>query len=214
MADYILYWHRSSSSLAPMAVLEEIGVPYDMHEVDFDGGEHDTGEYRRIQPLGLVPALGFDNGRSMFESAAIIQFLGDRHAESGLAPSMESAERPEYLQWMFYLADTIYPSYNRLYHPERYTAYPDQAEGVKDQSLVTVMRQWQVVEDALSGKGPCLLGSRFSTADIYLQMMTTWHPEPRELLSRFPNVRELAWQVVSREPCQRAIGRHTFTTGF
>lgn len=99
---YRLYWHPWSSSCAPMAVLEELGVNFDLHEVDYDGGENLSAEYRRFQPLGLIPALVIDETRSMFESAAIILYLCDRHIEAGLAPSTEDDDRHLYLQWMFF----------------------------------------------------------------------------------------------------------------
>ena len=76
---YTLYWHPWSSSYAPMAVMEELGVAFDHHEVDYDGGETETSDYRQIQPLGLIPALKIGDGRSMFESAAIILYLCDFH---------------------------------------------------------------------------------------------------------------------------------------
>ena len=84
---YKLYWHPYASSYAPMAVLEELGVEFELHEVDYDGGETSTAEYRRVQPLGLIPALGLADGRSMFESAAIILYLCDLHQGVDLAPS-------------------------------------------------------------------------------------------------------------------------------
>ena len=76
---YRLYWHPNASSLAPMAVLEELGVAFELHELDYDGGETRRSEYLRLQPLGLIPALGLGNGSSMFESAAIVQYLCDAH---------------------------------------------------------------------------------------------------------------------------------------
>jgi len=211
---YKLYFHPSSSSSAPMAVLEEIRVNYEKHLVDYEGGETRTAEYRKVQPLGLVPALGFEDGSSMFESAAIILYLGDRHPESNLAPALADPERPNYIQWLFYLADTIYPSYNRFYHPERYTTASEGAADVKEQARQTVLNQWQIVEDAVNDNGPWLLGQRFSACDIYLQMLTTWHETPGDLIDLFPAVRELARGVVARPACQRAIQAHNFKTGF
>jgi len=211
---YTLYWHPFTSSLAPMAVLEELGVSFDLHEVDYDGGECDTPEYREFQPLGLIPALGLPDGSSMFESAAIVQYLSDQHGIGSLAPSHDDTDRPRYLQWLYFMADTIYPSYNRYYWPARYTTSTDGAEGVKDLVRVTVLTQWEVVEDSLRGNGPWLLGSKFSACDIYLQMMTTWHEPPVDLLNNFPKIRKLAQGVIARKPCQRAIQRHNFATGF
>ena len=210
---YKLYWHPWSSSYAPMAVLEELGVEFDLHEVDYEGGETQTPEYRRLQPLGLIPALELENGVSMFESAAIILYLCDYHREVQLAPALNDATRPHYLQWLFFLADTIYPSYNRFYHPERYTAAEDGIDDVKTQASRMMLTQWQIVEDRLTDNGPWLLGNRFSACDIYLQMISTWHEEPSKLLAQFPRVRNVAKAVIAREGCQRAFSRHNFESG-
>ncbi len=151
---------------------------------------------------------------TMFESAAIIQYLCDRHREPNLAPSFDEAQRPRYLQWLFFMADTIYPSYSRFYHPERYTVATEGASDVKEQARRTALKQWQVVEESLHRNGPWLLGEPFSACDIYLQMMTSWHERPVDLLSAFPHVREVARGVIARDDCQRAIQRHDFETGF
>lgn len=211
---YTLYWHPWSSSYAPMAVLKELGVDFDLYEVDYDGGENSTEEYRRLQPLGLIPALKLDDGRSMFESAAMIIYLCDRHPAAGLAPDSSASDRPAFLQWMLFLADTVYPSYNRYYHPERYTVSQDDAEGVKVQAKSAALAQLRVVEESLAADGPWLLGDRFSACDIYLQMLTTWHEEPQDLFAEMPRIRTLAKGVTEREACRWAIDRHNFATGF
>ena len=210
---YTLYWHPTASSYAPMAVLEELGVAFDLHEVDYDGGETNSPEYRKLHPLGLIPALRLPDGQSMFESAAIIAFLCDRHQGPGLAPRPDEAERAAFLQWMFFMADTLYPSYNRYYHPERYTADRQGEEGVKQQAMITADKQWRVIEEALATPGPWLLGERFSACDIYLQMMTTWHEGPEDLLTRFPRIKELARGVLSRAASRKAFDRHNFPSG-
>jgi glutathione S-transferase len=210
---YTLYWHPYSSSYAPMAVLEELRAKFDLYEVDYDGGETNTPEYRALQPLGLIPALKIEEGRSMFESAAIIIFLCDRHQEAELAPMPEEAERAAFLQWMLFMADTIYPSYNRYYHPERYTSDPTGQSSVKEQAMVLAQSQWQVIEDKLASSGPWLLGERFSACDIYLQMITTWHEGPKDLFTKFPKVRQVAEGVLAREATRRAFERHNFPSG-
>lgn len=212
---YTLYWHPNSSSYAPMAVMEETGVQFSTHEVDYDGGENRSPEYLRLQPLGLIPALAFSDGRSMFESGAIVMHICDQHREEvELAPLPDHYDRPAYLQWMFFLTNTLYPSYNRFYWPSRYTATAEHANGVKEQALRTVLKQWQVVEDALANAGPWLLGPRFSACDIYLQMISTWHEKPEELLNTFPHVRDVARGVIARNACRHAFSRHNFQSGF
>ena len=210
---YTLYWHPYSSSYAPMAVLEELGVDFDLYEVDYDGGETNTPEYRALQPLGLIPALKIGEGRSMFESAAIIICLCDRHSEAKLAPSHREIERAAFLQWMLFMTDTIYPSYNRYYHPERYTAEPSGEAGVKEQAMVLAKSQWQVIEAELASNGPWLLGDQFSACDIYLQMMTTWHEGPKKLFATFPNIQRVSEGVLARDASRRAFERHNFPSG-
>jgi len=211
---YTLYWHPSSSSYAPMAVLEETGAGYSMHEVDYDGGETRQAAYLRLQPLGLIPALKFADSRSMFESGAIILYICDQHRETAnLAPMPDETDRPAYLQWLFFLADTLYPAYNRYYWPARYTVAAGDACGVKEQARQTMLKQWQVVEDALAANGPWLLGQRFSACDIYLQMVSTWHETPAELMNVFPRVRNVAQGVLARTACRTAFDRHNFGSG-
>lgn len=211
---YTLYWHPWSSSYAPMAVLKELDVGFELHEVDYDGGETEKPEYRHLQPLGLIPALTFDDGQSMFESAAIIIFLCDRHRKAHLAPDTYDPQRAGFLQWMLFLADTVYPSYNRYYHPERYTASSEGAEAVKAQARTLALNQLGIIENHLFANGPWLLGDRFSACDIYLQMITTWHETPQNLFKDMPSVRTLAHEVTLREACRWAIDRHNFATGF
>ena len=211
---YTLYWHPYTASLAPMAVLEEVGISFELYEVDNDGGECDAIEYREIQPLGLIPALKLPDGSSIFESAAIVQFLSDRHGAGRLAPSQEEPDRARYLQWLHFMSGTIYPSYNRYYWPQEYESYPDGVERIREHNSEIVLQQWQVIEDSLRKEGgPWLLGQRFSSCDIYLQMMTTWHKSPSTLLNTFPCIRNVAKGVFAREACQRAIQKHNFETG-
>jgi glutathione S-transferase len=80
---YVLYWNPFSGSLAPMAVLEEIGIHYEKILIDMDKGEHRSTEYLTIQPLGLVPAMRLTNGRYAYESAGICMYLAARHPERG-----------------------------------------------------------------------------------------------------------------------------------
>ena len=196
-----------------MAVLEELGVEFDLYEVDYDGGETTTAEYRAVQPLGLIPALKIGDGQSMFESAAIIIYLCDCHPEKKLAPLPTEAERAAFLQWMLFMTDTIYPSYNRYYHSERYTSDSAGEAGVKNQAMVLAQNQWQVIENEITSNGPWLLGDQFSACDIYLQMITTWHEEPKDLFAKFPRVRQVAKDVLEREATRRAFERHNFPSG-
>ena len=92
----LLYWFPFSGSLAPMAVLEEVGAFYEKNLIDMNKGEHQSPEYLKIHPLGLVPALRLGNGETIFESAGICMYLSDLYLKYGLSPPIDDPARGAY----------------------------------------------------------------------------------------------------------------------
>src|SRR5687767_11544639 len=84
---YTLYYSPGTASMAVHLALLEIGVPYDLVEVTvpFDPGKHPA--YLTLNPRGQVPTLVVE-GRSYFESSALLMLLAERHPEARLAPAM------------------------------------------------------------------------------------------------------------------------------
>ena len=204
---YVLYWHPDSSSLAPMAVLEETGAAYEAVRIDIVAGENFSPDYKKIHPYGRVPALKLPDGRAVFESAGLVMYLADRHREAGLAPAPQAPERAVFYQWLLFMADSLYPSYNRFYRCERYAASPQAQAEVRDSAVQTRAEQWQVIEQILQYQA-WLLGDTFSAADIYLMMLTTWDEDPEGLAGRCPNVMRVAGAAAERPATARALARH------
>ena len=207
-ARYELYWCPSASSLAPMAVLEEVGAQYDAIEINARMSEHKTEAYRRIHPLGLIPALRLPDGRAVFESAGIVMFVADGHKDAGLAPEPASSERAFYNQWLFYFADTLYPTYNRFYWSERFSTESSDGARIKNRCAEILVDQWAVVEQALEGKD-WLVAEACTAADLYMQMVATWDTDQAGFRARCPNVSRVARAVAKRPGVARALRRHT-----
>ncbi len=204
---YRLYWCPRSASQAPMAALEEIGEDYDAELIDLAAGEHRSPGYLRINPNGLVPALVTPDGETMFESAAILIYLGDRHPEANLAPPPDDPLRPAYLQWMVFMAGTISTAYKRFYFPHRFSTNKTAADDIRGCAVEKLLDGWKILDDALSG-GAWTLGDRFSACDIYLQMYASWFREPQDLYSRFANIDRVANATAARPTVARALKRH------
>ena len=82
-----LFIKPGACSLAAHITLLEVGEVFDLVPVDTKAGRTATGEdYRLVNPEGYVPALRLDDGRVLAESAAVLQFVADRHPDAGLAP--------------------------------------------------------------------------------------------------------------------------------
>jgi len=205
---FLLYWFPFSGSLAPMAVLEEVEASYDKTLIDMTKGEHKTPEYMKIHPLGLVPAMQLENGKFVFESAGICMYLADRYIEYGLAPANDDPTRGVYNQWMLFLASSIYPVYGRIAHPDWYSTDPSQSDDIKTAAILEQRKQWRIVEEALKNQ-VWLLGKQFSTADIYLLMLSTWEENQKVFAEMFPNVTRVALAVAKRPAVQRVLRWHS-----
>jgi len=66
-------------------VLEELGVPYDLAEIDIFSKDGISEDYRRRQPFGRIPALEHD-GFNLFETDAIVGYIVERFNGDALLP--------------------------------------------------------------------------------------------------------------------------------
>ncbi len=78
--------------------LAEKGVPYDTIEVSIAAQAHQTPEFRRKNPLSLVPVVEFPDGKLLRESMAICRYIEDLHPEPNLF-GRDSWERAQIEQW-------------------------------------------------------------------------------------------------------------------
>ncbi|WP_201022899.1 glutathione S-transferase family protein [Sphingopyxis sp. H115] len=80
-------------------LLEEMGLPYRLRQVDLlDGLEKDT-EFLAINPAGFIPAI-VDGDAVMVESIAIIEYLLARYGPGSLAPAPDESRFPVYQQFL------------------------------------------------------------------------------------------------------------------
>ena len=163
---YKLFYSPGSAAMAPHALLEEIGGPFELVKVDTRSGEHKKAEYLKLNPNGRVPTL-VDGDQVIYEAAAIMLHLVDRHPGSGLAPAVGSAERAMFYQWLIYMTNTVQEAYIEYYHPEYYARTEAGQAEVKAVSEERLQPMFAVLDKALE-KGPFLLGATFSAADIFL----------------------------------------------
>lgn len=92
-------------SFRVMWLLEELGQEYEVAYYSIRDGSMRSPEFLALSPAGRVPALEWE-GEVLFESAAIVQSLCERHPEAALAPLPGAASRGRYLEMLSY-AETV-----------------------------------------------------------------------------------------------------------
>ncbi len=208
MCAYRLYGRAGTGSFAPEMLLVEMEQPYEL--VPISGEAARSAEYRRLCPTAMVPAITLPNGQTIFESAAITIHLTLAHPGAGLAPAPGSAAHARFLQWMAFLSGTLYGAYRRVNYSDRFTsAGAADAEKVRAKGLADALEAYRLLESALEGAGPGLIGP-LGAVDFYLFMLMTWHDPSEEALHReFRNLSRLATAVRARPRLQELIAENT-----
>ena len=102
-----LYFSPLACSMASRIVIYEAGGEANFQRVDTKAGRTaDGADYSKINPKGVVPALRTDDGEVLTENAAILQYLGDRFPDAGLAPAASTAALLQ--QWLSFIGTELH----------------------------------------------------------------------------------------------------------
>ena len=156
-----LYSLPTPNGVKVSIMLEEIGLPYEVHLVDFNKDDQKTPEFLSLNPNGKIPAILDPDGPDgkplgLFESGAILQYLAEKTAK--LLPA-DAARRYQTIQWLHFQMGGIGPMFGQLgfFHKfagkeiadkrplERYVAESKRLLGVMEQHLGG--RQWFMDDD-------------------------------------------------------------------
>ena len=97
-------------------MLEELGMPYEAHKVDFADGDQFTPEFLSLNPNNKIPAIIDPNGPDgkpfpLFESGAILIYLAEK---TGKFMPSEPAGRYQVIQWLMFQMGGIGPMFGQL----------------------------------------------------------------------------------------------------
>src|SRR4029079_1931370 len=111
-----LYSLPTPNGVKVSIMLEEIGLPYEPHLVDFGKNDQRTPEFLSLNPNGKIPAIIDPNGPGgaplgLFESGAILLYLADK---TGMLVPADAARRYETIQWVFFQMAFIGPMFGQV----------------------------------------------------------------------------------------------------
>lgn len=192
-------------------MLEEIGLPYEAHYVNFDTNDQGTEEFRSLNPYGKIPALIDPNGPDgaplpLFESAAILIYLAEKTGK--LLPS--GAARYETLQWLAFQVGGVGPMFGQVgfFHKfdgrhivdkrplERYVAQSRRILEVMNEQLAS--RRW-------------LADDQYTIADIATfpwvrNLIGFYGAGDLVVIAEFAHVQRALEEFLARPAVQRGLG--------
>jgi glutathione S-transferase len=168
-------------------VLRQLGLPYELVEIDIKRGESRTPEFLAKNPNGRIPVLEVPGRGFLSESHAIIGFLAEG---SRLIPA-DAYQRARMWQWMCFEQYNLEPAIGTA---RFWLASLKKTPEELGEKLVEKRRHGfaalEVLERGLEGR-EFLLGGQYSLADIALFAYTHVAPEGGFGLDDYPRIR--AW---------------------
>lgn len=163
-----LYSTTTPNGVKAAVMLEEVGLPYEAHKVDFSKREqHDPG-FLEINPNNKIPAIVDPAGPGgqplrIMESGAILHYLAEKTGQ--LLPK-DPAKANQVLQWMFFQAGSVGPMFGQYGHFVAYAPKDQDHSYAVERYTNEAKRLLEVVDKWLDGRA--WIVDEFSIADIML----------------------------------------------
>lgn len=165
-----LHYAPDNASLVIRLALLEAGLPFRTALVDRRSRAQDGAAYRAVNPAGLIPALETPDG-PVFETAAILLWLADRHPQARLAPPPQAPDRGRFLSWLFFLSNTAHADLRQIFYPA--THAPPKARAGHRDLLVARLRRHFALVDAAAADHPALFAPPSALA-LYAVALCRW----------------------------------------
>jgi glutathione S-transferase len=188
-------------SRATMIALEEAGAAYDTRVANLPKGEQRSADYLAINPKGKVPVLVID-GKPLTENVAILAWLADAFPKAGLLPA-DPMQRAEALSAVAWLASSVLTTMARIVRPERVSAEPAAAEGIKAKAIESIAADLAIAEKHMAGRSWWLGG--WSVADAYLYYIFAAVTQRGIDRSAYPNLAAHAARMEQRPSVQKVL---------
>jgi glutathione S-transferase len=196
-----LYHASRTRSVRIYWLLEELGLPYELETVAFAPS---ATPFSQQIPVGKFPVIQ-DEGQTLFESGAILEYVLDRYDDGRLAPKPGAPLRGEFLQWVHFAEATLMPPLVEIYRHVILKPESQRIPSVVVEARARAVGLLRMPEKALDGK-QYLLATGFSGADVMLGY-SLHIAESFDLLSEsFPNLSTYMDRLKTRSAFKKAVG--------
>jgi GST-like protein len=198
-----LYFWPTPNGLKISIMLEELAAPYRVEFIDIGKGEQFAPEYLAISPNNKMPAIVDPEGPdgqplALFESGAILQYLGRKFG--AFYPSSERA-KADVDQWLFWQMSGLSPMAGQCNHFRLYA--PEKIPYAIDRYTKEVERLFGVMEKRLNDRP--YLASSYSIADIagfpWVRMWKTLGQD----ITKFPNIERWLGEIAARSAVVKGL---------
>lgn len=206
-----LYSLPTPNGVKVSIMLEETGLPYEPHRVDFGTNEQMSPEFLSLNPNNKIPAILDPNGPggkplALFESGAILIYLADK---AGRFLPQDAAQRYETIQWLMFQMGGIGPMFGQLGFFHKFSGKDIEDKRPRDRYVAESRRLLAVLDQRLQERD-WIMGDAYTIADIAI------FPWVRNLVGfygagelvefhRYANVARVLQAFVARPTVERGL---------
>jgi GST-like protein len=198
-----LYYWSTPNGWKITIMLEECGLPYNVIPVNISKGDQFKPDFLAIAPNNRMPAIVDPDGPggrpiSIFESGAILQYLGRK---TGKFYPSEERQRVEVEQWLFWQMGGLGPMAGQANHFRNYS--PEPIDYAIKRYTDEVNRLYGVMNKRLTDRE--FLAGKYSIADIACIGWTlSWKRQGQEI-DDFPNLKRWQETIKARPAAERGL---------
>lgn len=206
-----LYSLPTPNGIKVSAMLEETGLAYEPHLVDFNKNDQMTPEFLSLNPNNKIPAIIDPNGPDgkpigLFESGVILQYLAEK---TGKFIPADAAGRYETLQWVYFQVGGIGPMFGQVGFFVKFAGKDIEDPRPRQRYLDEAARLLGVVEGRLADR-EFIMGSDYTIADIalwpWLRTINGFYGAGELIgISKFPKVLAYVERCQARPASQKAV---------
>lgn len=198
-----LYYWPTPNGWKITIQLEECGLPYTIHHVNISKGDQFAPEFLAFSPNNKMPAIIDHDGPggqpiSIFESGAIMQYLGRK---TGQFYPTDERKRVEVDQWLFWQMAGLGPMLGQNHHFRNYA--PEKIPYAIDRYINETHRLYGVMDKRLEGRE--WLTEEYSIADMAcVGWIKLWEGQGQNI-EEFPNVKRWLEAMLARPAVARGL---------
>lgn len=162
-----LYSLPTPNGVKVSIMLEECGLPYEPHRVDFASNDQFSPEFLSLNPNNKIPAIIDPDGpggepMTLWETGAILIYLAEK---TGKFLPQDAVARYHTIQWLMWQMGGLGPMFGQLGFFHKFAGKEYEDKRPRDRYVAESRRLLGVLDKHLDGKD-WIMGSDYSIADI------------------------------------------------
>jgi GSH-dependent disulfide-bond oxidoreductase len=162
-----LYSLPTPNGVKVWIMLEETGLPYEPHLVDFGSGDQNSPAFLSLNPNNKIPAIIDPNGPDgkplpLFESGAILIYLAEK---TGQCIPPDAAGRYQTIQWLMFQMGGIGPMFGQVGFFNKFAGKDYEDKRPRDRYVAESKRLLGVLDQRLADRA-WIMGDTYTIADI------------------------------------------------